>query len=210
MKIDILTLFPEMFGGPFSESIVKRAIEKKLVEINIHNLRKWAIDKHNTTDDKAFGGSPGMVLKVEPIYNALSDLKTKTSTTILLSPQGNKYDQKRAKELAKNNHLILIAGHYEGFDERIREHLIDEEISIGDYVLTGGEIPAMILTDSIVRLIPGVLGDEKSLEGETHSKPGTKKYPVYTRPEEFKGWKVPEVLLSGNHKKIEDWKKSKK
>lgn len=215
MKIDILTLFPEMFDGPFSESIIKRAQEKKLVEINIHNLRDWAEDKHKTVDDKPYGGGAGMVLMVEPIFNALQDLKAQDANslpsshnphTILLSPQGKVFNQQKAQELSKLDHVILIAGHYEGFDERIREHLVDEEISIGDYVLTGGELPAMVVVDSIVRLIPGVLGDKESLANETHSEPGHTKHPVYTRPEEFKGWKVPEVLLSGNHKEIKAWK----
>ena len=207
MKIDILTLFPEMFEGPFKESMVKRAQEKNLVEINVHNIRNWATDKHKTTDDKPFSGGAGMVLMVEPIFNALKDLRQKNSKVILLSPQGKKYSQKQASDFSKMDHLILIAGHYEGFDERIREHLIDEEVSIGDYVLTGGELPAMVLVDSIVRLIPNVLGSEESLEGETHSKKNFIKHPVYTRPEEFNGWKVPEVLLSGNHKEIEKWRK---
>ncbi|MFC1649199.1 tRNA (guanosine(37)-N1)-methyltransferase TrmD [Patescibacteria group bacterium] len=206
MKIDIVTLFPDVFT-PLGESIVKRAQEKNLVEINIHDLRKWSTDKHNTVDDKPYGGGAGMVLMVEPIYKAISKLKTLKSKIILLSPQGKLYDQSKAKTLSKETHLILIAGHYEGFDERIREHLVDEEISIGEYVLTGGELPAMVIVDSVVRLIPGVLGDENSLVGETHSKKGYKKHPVYTRPEKFMGWKVPEVLLSGNHLEIEKWKK---
>ncbi len=209
MKIDIITLFPEMFKGPFEESIIKRAQEKELVEINIHNLRDWATDKHKTLDDRPYGGGGGMVLMVEPIYKALKDLKTKNSKVVLLTPQGKVFNQKRAQQLSKLKHLILIAGHYEGFDERIREHLIDEEISIGNYVLTGGELPAMVVIDSIVRLIPGVLGTEESLIDETHTKPGYTKYPVYTRPENFRGWKVPETLLSGNHKEIEKWRKKK-
>lgn len=198
-----------MFKGPFEESIVKRAREKELVEIKIHNLRGWASDKHKTVDDRPYGGGGGMVLMVEPIYKALEDLKTKNSKVVLLTPQGKVFNQKRAQRLSRLKHLILIAGHYEGFDERIREHLIDEEISIGNYVLTGGELPAMVVIDSIVRLIPGVLGTEESLSDETHSKSGYIKYPVYTRPESFKGWKVPEVLLSGNHKEIEKWRKKK-
>ncbi len=209
MKIDIITLFPEMFKGTFEESIVKRAQEKELVEINIHHMRDCATDKHNTLDDKPYGGGGGMVLMVEPIYKALKDLKTKNSKVVLLTPQGKVFNQKKAQQLSKFKHLILIAGHYEGFDERIREHLIEEEISIGNYVLTGGELPAMVVVDSIARLIPGVLGAEESLIDETHTKPGYTKYPVYTRPESFKGWKVPETLLSGNHKEIEKWRKKK-
>jgi len=207
MKIDILTLFPEMFDGPFSESMIKRAQEDGLVEIKVHNIRNWATDKHNTVDDKPYSGGAGMVLMVEPIFNAINDLKNKNSKVFLMSPQGKTYTQKTAYSLAKEKHIILIAGHYEGFDERIRENLIDGEISIGEYVLTGGELPAMIVTDTIVRLIPGVLGDQNSLKGETHSRKGLTKHPVYTRPEDFKGWKVPEVLLSGNHAEIEKWKK---
>lgn len=209
MKIDILTLFPKMFKGPFEESIVKRAREKEIVKIKIHNLRDWAKDKHKTVDDKPYGGGAGMVLMIEPIFNALKNLKTKNSKIILLSPQGKKFSQEKAKYLSKQKHLILICGHYEGFDQRIRENLIDEEISIGDYVLTGGELPAMVLTDSIVRLLPGALGDKESLINETHSNLNLKKHPVYTRPENFKGLKVPEILVSGDHKKIKAWKKEK-
>jgi len=214
MRIDILTLFPKMFSGPFDESIIKRAMEKGLVDVEIHYLRNWATDKHGTVDDKPYSGGAGMVIKVDVVDAALKDLKSKInnpeSKVILLSPQGETFTQQKAKELSKLDHLILIAGHYEGFDERIRENLVDEEISIGDYVLTGGELPAMVIADSIVRLIPGVLGDSDSLRDETHSRPGYTKHPVYTRPEEYKGWKVPEVLLSGDHKKIEGWKKNQK
>lgn len=209
MKIDILTLFPEMFRGPFEESMVKRGQDRALVDIKIHQLRDWAEDKHKTVDDKPYAGGAGMVLMVEPIDNALKSLRTKDSKVILMSPQGKKYSQATAYKLAKEKHLIFVCGHYEGFDERIREYLIDEEISIGDYVLTGGELPAMVIVDSLVRLIPGVLGDEDSLKNETHSKKGHKKHPVYTRPENYNGWNVPEVLLSGNHAEIEKWKKEK-
>jgi len=232
MKIDILTLFPEMFKGPFEESIVKRAQDKKLIEIKIHNLRDWAKDKHKMVDDKPYGGEAGMVLRVDVVDAAISDLKSSAINhqplIILLSPQGKKFSQQKAKDLSSLDHLILIAGHYEGFDERIRKHLIDEEISIGDYVLTGGEIPIMAVVDAVVRLIPEVLGKEESLMNETHStstidhkqsltrsdnriQPLTikKKHPVYTRPESFKGWSVPEVLLSGNHAEIEKWRKEK-
>lgn len=198
-----------MFTGPFDESIIKRAREKSLVQVNIHDLRNWSIGKHKIVDDKPYGGGPGMVLMVEPIYKALKTLKGKSKKkphTILLSPQGEKFNQEKAKKLVKKEHLILIAGHYEGFDERVRKHLINEEISIGDYVLTGGELPAMVVTDTIVRLIPGVLGDENSRKDETHSKKGKVKYPVYTRPEQFNGWKVPDVLLSGHHAEIKKWK----
>lgn len=240
MKIDILTLFPEMFKGPFDESIIKRAQEKGLVKINIHNLRKWAKDKHKTVDDRPYGGGTGMILMVEPIYNALKDLcrqkeKFKTSQNtamavnceekvILLTPQGKVLNQKMARRFSKLDHLILICGHYEGVDERVREYLVDEEVSIGDYILTGGELPAMVLVDAVTRLIPGVLKKEEAIQFESFSKlkiafrrnPAKQanskienllEYPQYTRPSNFKGWKVPKILLSGNHKKIEEWRK---
>jgi len=205
MKIDILTIFPEMFSGPFKESIIKRAQKKELVEIKIHNLRDWTEDKHKTVDDKPFGGGAGMVMKIEIIDKALNDLKTKKSKVILLTPQGKVFKQKMAQEYANLNHMILICGHYEGFDERIRENLIDEEVSIGDYVLTGGEIPAMVVVDSVVRLIPGVVGNDESIKDESFSK-GLLEYPQYTRPADYRGKKVPEVLLSGNHAQIEKWR----
>ena len=206
MKIDILTLFPEMFKGPLTESIMWRAQDKKFAEINIHDLRKWAIDERGSVDDKPYGGGAGMILRVDVIEPAIKELKKKGSKVILLDARGEKYTQKKAQELSKSGHLILICGHYEGVDHRTIEHLVDEIISIGDYVLTGGEIPAMVLTDSIVRLIPGVIKPE-SLAEESFSNLDLE-YPQYTRPEEYKGWKVPEVLLSGNHKKIEKWRKS--
>ena len=212
MKIDILTLFPEMFKGPFDESIIKRAKEKGLVEINIYNLRDWATDKHKSVDDRPYGGGVGMVLRVDVIDKALEKLKSKiinqNPKIILLSAKGKRFTQSKAKQLSKINHLILVCGHYEDVDQRVTDYLIDEEISIGDYVLTGGELPTMVVVDSIVRLIPGALGAQKSTVEESHSKKGYIEYPHYTRPETYKGWKVPEVLLSGNHKEIEDWKKS--
>ncbi len=208
MKIDVLTIFPEMFEGPFRESMIKRAQEKKLVEIKIHDLRDWAEDKHKTVDDKPFGGGPGMVIKVEVIDKALKALKTDKTKVILLTPQGKTFKQKVAKKLSKLGHIIMICGHYEGFDERIREHLVDEEISIGDYVLTGGEIPAMVIVDSVARLLPGVVGNEKSVKDESFSPPaGGLEYPQYTRPAKYKGWQIPEVLLSGDHEKIKKWRK---
>jgi tRNA (guanine37-N1)-methyltransferase len=206
MKIDILTLFPEMFKGPFDESIVNRAKVKKLVEINIYNLRKWTTDKHKSVDDRPYGGGVGMVLMVEPIDKALKDLKGKDSKVILLSPKGQKYNQKLARKLSSEKHLILISGHYEGFDERIRQKLVDAEISIGDYVLTGGELPVMVIVDSIVRLIPEVLKKEEATKLESFTD-NLLEYPQYTRPENYSGWKVPKVLLSGDHKKIEKWRK---
>ena len=207
MRIDILTLFPDMFEGPFRESILRRAQDKLLVEIHIHQLRDWAEGKHKTVDDRPFGGGTGMILMIEPLEKALTSLKTPTSHTILLDPGGKTFTQKSARELSKEDHLILIAAHYETVDHRVREHLIDEEISIGDYVLTGGELPAMVLVDAVVRLLPGVLTKEDATIHESFEG-GLLEYPQYTRPENFRGWKIPEVLLSGNHKAIEVWKKS--
>lgn len=216
MKIEILTLFPAMFAGPFEESILKRAREKKLVEIKLHNLRDWTEDKHKTVDDRPFGGGAGMVLKVEPVWRALEELKTgdEKEKVVLLTPQGKVFNQSMAKSLSQLEHLILICGHYEGFDERIRQHLVDEEISIGEYVLTGGELPAMIIADAVTRLIPGVLEKETATQEESFSltdKNGRPllEYPQYTRPEEFRGWKVPAELLSGNHAEIKKWREQK-
>ena len=216
MKIDILTLFPEMFRGPFDESIIKRAVEKGLVEIDIHDLRKWATDKHGTVDDRPYGGGTGMIIKIDVVDRAIEELKvkdekrkttTKNSKIILLTPQGKVFNQGIAKEFSKLDYVILIAGHYEGFDERIREHLVDEEISIGDYVLTSGELPAMVLTDAIARLVPGVLVKEEAAIRESFEN-GLLEHPQYTRPDEYKGWSVPELLKSGNHKEIEEWRES--
>ena len=220
MKIDILTLFPEMFNGPFDSSMIKRARDEGLVEINIHNLRDWAKDKHKTVDDRPYGGGKGMVIRVDVVDKAFRDLRPKTKDqrlkTILLSPQGKVFKQKKAQQLAKLDHLILISGHYEGFDERIKEHLVDEEISIGDYVLTGGEIPAMVIVDAVVRLLPNVL-EKEAITRESFQRSIVKgqvsnvllDYPQYTRPENFKGWEVPKILLSGNHAEIEKWRKQK-
>src|SRR3989344_2291514 len=215
MKIDILTLFPEMFTGPFDESILRRAQDKLLVEITIHNLRKWAEDKHKTVDDRPYGGGPGMIIRVDVVDRALQELKNKRTEeqknikVILLDAKVKRFTQSDAKRLSKLKHLIFIAGHYEGIDHRVHEHLVNEAISVGDFVLTGGEIPAMVVVDTIVRLIPGVLGKEEGLKEESHSKAGYLEYPQYTRPDKYQGWKVPEVLLSGNHKEIEKWKKRK-
>jgi len=221
MKIDILTLFPKMFKGPFDESIIKRAQSRGLVQIKIHNLRKWAKDKHKTVDDRPYGGGVGMILMIEPIDRALRDLKGKRKIqkpkVVLLSPQGKVFNQKLAKKLSKEKHLILICGHYEGVDERVREYLINEEISIGDYILTGGEIPAMVVVDAVVRLIPNVIEREEAIKKESfvcineliHSNKGLLEYPQYTRPENYKGLKVPKVLLSGNHKEIARWREKK-
>ena len=225
--------------GPFDESILRRAQDKASVEIKIHNLRKWAVDKHGTVDDKPYGGGVGMILMVEPIYRAIEALKLKIKNKqsldlrseklkiILLDPGGTRFNQLKAQELSKLDHLVLIAGHYEGVDERVKEHLVDEEISIGDYVLTGGELPAMVLVDAVVRLIPGVLEKPEATQFESFSSLENGKarfarslrdrkmenllleYPHYTRPEEFKGWKVPKVLLSGDHNAINQWRKEK-
>ncbi len=214
MQVDILTLFPKMFKGPFGESIVKRAQEKGLVKITIHDLRKWSQDTHKTVDDRPYGGGPGMILMCQPIFDAVEQLKSQSSiinhqsSIILLTPQGKVFNQKIARQLSKINHLILICGHYEGIDERVRENLVDEEISIGDYILTGGELPAMIVTDAIVRLIPNVLKKPEAIKEESFSK-NLLESPQYTRPADFKNWKVPKILLSGNHKKIEKWRKKK-
>lgn len=204
MKIDILTLFPDMFTGFLNESIIKRAIDKKLIEINLINFRDYTSDPHNKVDDTPFGGGPGMVLMIEPIYNALKNIKTEDSHIILLSPSGVTFNQKKAKTLKKYKHLILICGHYEGFDDRIKS-FIDEEISIGDFILTGGELPAMMISDAIIRLIPGVINSE-SLENESFETE-LLDYPVYTKPRSFMGLDVPEVLLSGDHKKIDEYRR---
>ena len=211
MRIDILTIFPEMFAGPFDQSIIKRAKDKKLVTIKIHNLRDWTRDKHKTVDDKPFGGGAGMVMKVDVVDSALRGLKRKKNPPaggekrkiILLTPQGKNFNQLLAQKLSKQQHLILICGHYEGFDERIR-CLVDEEISIGDYILTGGEIPAMAMVDTVTRLIPGVI-EAKSLKEESFNK-NLLEYPQYTRPEIYKKMTVPAVLLSGNHTLIKKWR----
>ena len=208
MKIDILTLFPKMFKGPFDESIIKRAQKKGLIEIQAHDLRKWTKDKRKTVDDRPFGGGVGMILMVEPIYKALRDLKNKNSKVILMDPRGRTFNQKIAGNLAKEKHLIFICGHYEGVDERVKKHLVDEEISIGDYVLTGGELPAMIIIDTLIRQIPGVLIKPEASSKESFSE-NLLEYPQYTRPANFKGWKITEVLLSGNHRQIAEWRKKK-
>ena len=204
MKIDILTLFPDMFNGFLNESIIKRAIDKKIIEINLINFRDYTPDPHNKVDDTPFGGGPGMVLMIEPIYNALKSIKKEDSHVILLSPSGVTFNQKKAKTLKKYKHLILICGHYEGFDDRIKS-FIDEEISIGDFILTGGELPAMMISDAVIRLIPGVINSE-SLENESFETE-LLDYPVYTKPRSFMGLDVPEVLLSGDHKKIDEYRK---
>lgn len=209
MFFDILTLFPEMFKGPFSESILKRAREKEIIDIETINIRDFAEDKHNTTDEPPYGGGAGMVMKAEPIFKAWQDTQNKRrvkSKTVLMSPQGKKLNQDLVKDLSKEEGLTIICGRYEGIDERVRENIIDLEISIGDYVLTGGELPAMVLVDSISRLLNGVLGAADSSKKDSFYN-GLLEHPHYTRPREFNGFKVPEILLSGNHQLIDRWRK---
>lgn len=228
MRIDIVTLFPEICRAPLSESMMKRAQEKSIVELHIHNLRDWATDKHHVVDDAPFGGGQGMVMKPEPIFAAVENLRQQTSNVqrptsnserireqavqlqgpkvILMSPAGRRLDQEVAKQLSQEPHLIIVSGHYEGVDHRVIEHLIDLEISIGDYVLTNGAIAAAVLVDSIVRLLPGTLGDEQSAADDSFSD-GLLEAPQYTRPADFGGWKVPEILLSGNHAEIAKWRR---
>ena len=230
MKIDILTLFPKMFESPFEESIIARAVKNKIIDLNIHNLRDWATDNYGTVDDKPFGGGVGMLIKPEPVYKALDDIfnyqfsifnnnedkrpKRDIAKTrvIMMSARGRRFDQEKAEELSRLDNIILLAGHYEGFDQRVSDYMVDEEISIGDYVLTGGEIPSMVIIDSVVRLLPGVLGKDKSSEIESFGEQEiggkivrTIEYPQYTRPQDFLGTKVPEILLSGDPKKIKEW-----
>src|SRR6516164_6001460 len=208
MKIAVLTLFPAMFAGPLDESIVMRARRAGLLDLSIHNLRDYAHDRHKTVDDRPFGGGPGMLLKPEPLFEAIEELRRKNTRVILLSPSGRKFDQAIARELAREKDLLLVTGHYEGFDERVREKLADDELSIGDYVLTNGALPAMVLIDAVARLLPGVLGDDESSHDESFSpgRPGLE-YPQYTRPAEFREMRVPDILVSGNHAEIEKWRR---
>jgi tRNA (guanine37-N1)-methyltransferase len=224
MKIDILTLFPEICRAPLSESMMKRAQENKVVDLRIHNLRDWTTDKHHIVDDAPFGGGQGMVMKPEPIFAAVEELKQKTSNAqrstpnseskiqnpkskiILMSPAGRRLDQPLAADLSKESHLIIICGHYEGVDHRVIEHLVELEISIGDYILTNGAIAAVVLVDAVVRLLPGALGHEQSAADDSFSS-GLLEAPQYTRPAEFRGWRIPDVLLSGNHAEIAKWRK---
>jgi len=215
MKIDIVTLFPEICRAPLSESMMKRAQEKGIVELHIHNLRDWTTDKHHVVDDAPFGGGQGMVMKPEPFFSAVEDLKQRRANSerralkiVLMSPAGRRLDQELAAELSQESHLIVLCGHYEGVDHRVIEHLVDLEISIGDYVLTNGAIAAVVLVDAIVRLLPGALGHERSAVDDSFSHESSHlEAPQYTRPAEFRGWKVPEVLLSGNHTEIAKWRK---
>jgi tRNA (guanine37-N1)-methyltransferase len=206
MKIDIVTLFPEICRAPLSESMMKRAQEKRVIELHIHNLRDWTTDKHHVVDDAPFGGGQGMVMKSEPIFAAVEELRNQTSKVVLMSPAGRRFDQQMAVQLSGESHLIIICGHYEGVDHRVIENLVDLEISIGDYVLTNGAIAAVVLVDAVARLMPGVLGHEHSAADDSFSR-GLLEAPQYTRPAEFRGWKVPDVLLSGNHAEIENWRR---
>jgi len=218
MKIDIVTLFPEICRAPLSESIMKRARENGIVDLCVHNLRDWTQDKHHIVDDAPFGGGQGMVMKPEPIFAAVEELRRQIaeeskiedlkSKIVLMSPAGSRFDQQMAAQLSRESHLIIICGHYEGVDHRVIEHLVDLEISIGDYVLTNGAIAAVVLVDAIARLLPGALGHERSAADDSFSG-GLLEAPQYTRPAEFRGWKVPEVLLSGNHAEIEKWRKER-
>ena len=205
MKIDVLTLFPEMFVGPLDASIVRRARETGMLNFRVINLRDYTHDRHKTVDDRPFGGGPGMLLKPEPIFEAVESLTGEGTRVILLSPSGRTFNQSIARELSKESHLLMLSGSYEGFDERIREQLADDELSIGDYVLTNGALPAMVIVDAVTRLLPGVLGDDASSVDESFSH-GRLEHPHYTRPAEFRGLKVPDVLLSGNHAEIEKWR----
>jgi tRNA (guanine37-N1)-methyltransferase len=208
VKIDVLTLFPAMFAGPLDESIVKRARAAGLLDLKIHNLRDWTHDRHKTVDDRPFGGGPGMLMKPEPLFEAIESLKREKTRVILLSPAGRRFNQAIARELAQQEDLLLATGHYEGFDERVREGLADDELSIGDYVLTNGALPAMVVIDAVTRLLPGALGDDESSHDESFSH-GLLEYPQYTRPADFRGMKVPDVLVSGNHAEIEKWRRER-
>ena len=205
MRIDVLTLFPAMLDGFLSESMLGRAQEAKLLEIQVRNIRDWATDKHRTTDDRPFGGGPGMVMKCEPIVDAIEQLQTPGCRRIYLTPDGVPFTSAKAEELSKQQHLILLSGHYEGIDQRIRDTVIDEEISIGDYVLTNGTLAAAVVIDALARFIPGVLGEEKSLTSESFTR-NLLDFPNYTRPAVYRGMSVPEVLLQGNHGEIEKWR----
>jgi len=211
VKFDIITIFPDIFNSYFSESLINRAQKKKLIKINVHNLRKYTKDRHKTVDDAPFGGGSGMVMKVEPVYRAIKKIKKKSASwrtkVILFTPRGKKFTQKMAYDFSKLDQIIFICGRYEGVDERVAKKIANIELSIGDYVLMGGEIPAMAVIESVTRLIPGAIGKQKLLKNRITKTKGFIEYTQYTRPEVFNKWKVPKVLLSGNHKKIEQWRK---
>jgi tRNA (guanine37-N1)-methyltransferase len=209
VRFDVLTLFPEMFGGPLQASLLGRAIDAGLIQVHIHNIRDYAEDRHQVVDDYTYGGGPGMLMKAEPLFKAVEGvtaLDSPEGRVILLTPQGRLLNHDVAAELAREPRLILVCGHYEGVDERVREHLVDDEISIGDYVLSGGELPALVVIEAVARRLPGVLGSETSLAEDSHAQ-GLLEYPQYTRPAEFRGWTVPEVLLSGHHAQIAEWRR---
>lgn len=207
MRIDILTVLPRLLESPFADSILKRAIEKGLVEVHIHDIRQWTLDKHQKVDDYAFGGGAGMVMQIEPIHRCIESLKAERAydEVIYMTPDGERLDQRMSNELSMKGNLIILCGHYKGVDQRVRDHLITREISIGDYVLSGGELAAAVVADSIIRLIPGVLNDETSALSDSFQD-NLLAPPVYTRPADYQGWKVPDILLSGNFAKIEDWR----
>ncbi len=206
MRVDIITLFPEICRVPLGESMMKRAQQAGLLELQIHHLRDWTGDRHHVVDDAPFGGGQGMVMKPEPLFAAVESLRSETSKVVLMTPQGRRFDQAMAREFSSQSHLIILCGHYEGVDHRVIEHLVDFEASIGDYVLTNGAIAAVVFVDAIVRLLPGVLGDEQSAADDSFSE-GLLEGPQYTRPADFRGWKVPEVLLSGHHAEIAAWRR---
>jgi len=208
IRFDILSTFPDMFVSPFDASLLKKARERGLIDIRLHDIRDYATDRHRMTDDAPFGGGGGMVMKVEPIDRAISDLvpERDQAVVVLMTPQGEPFRHCIAEELSRRQRIVLLCGHYEGVDERVRQHLIDREISIGDYILTGGELPAMVLVDAVSRLVPGVLGNQTSAAADSFST-GLLEYPHYTRPAEYRGWRVPEVLLSGNHRDIDSWRR---
>ncbi|PAB60854.1 tRNA (guanosine(37)-N1)-methyltransferase TrmD [Anaeromicrobium sediminis] len=208
MKISVLTLFPHMFAGPMGESIIGRAVDNNLLELNLMNIRDYTKNKHKKVDDYPYGGGAGMVMQADPIFNALESIDTKNSRIIYMTPKGKVFNQDLAIEFSKEEHLVFLCGHYEGVDQRVIDHWVTDEVSIGDYVLTGGELPAMVMIDSIARMIPGVLGQKVSYMDESIYS-GLLEYPHYTRPSEYRGMLVPEVLLSGNHKKIEQWRMDK-
>ena len=207
MRIDILTLFPEICRAPLGESMMKRAQTAGALDLRIHNIRDWTTDKHRIVDDAPFGGGQGMVMKPEPIFAAVESLRSESSMVVLLTPQGRRFTQQLATEFSAREHLIFICGHYEGVDHRVAEHLVDVELSIGDYVLTNGAIAAVVVVDAVVRLLPGVLGDEQSAADDSFSR-GLLEGPQYTRPADFRGWKVPDILLSGNHAEIAAWREA--
>lgn len=209
MRIDIITIFPEICLAPLRESIIGRAQETGRVNLRAHDLRDWTHDRHRQVDDLPYGGGPGMVMKPEPFFEAVEALRTPEARVILLTPQGRRFDQAEARRLSAESHLILLCGHYEGIDHRVVEALVDEELSIGDYVLTNGTLAAAVIVDAVVRLLPGVLGDERSIEEESFAAPGVLEGPHYTRPAEFRGMKVPDILLSGHHARIEAWRRER-